>query len=226
MNNGKIVFVGTKPTIHKITVEAAKRCRPVGFFVTDWKPGTITNKERVLRRSTGYDPDNVSQQSSGLNGGGNILAASGNVDNIEVNGNIDEESDNTRRFNRPTPSRDAPTPDLIILLDTFNVPYIVNEANLANIPVIALCDTDVDPTVVPYPIPGNDDSLPAVELVAGVLSLAAKEGYETRFAVENATKRYRFERAMRNVAPSAAAYNASKSGGGYKGKKKVVANAV
>jgi small subunit ribosomal protein S2 len=55
---GNIVFVGTKPKLHKLVVETSiqNNC----FYIIHWMGGMLTNKERVLRRSVGYDPDKVS----------------------------------------------------------------------------------------------------------------------------------------------------------------------
>lgn len=54
------------------------------------------------------------------------------------------------------------------------------EARQAGIPTIALLDTNMDPRLVSYPIPGNDDASSAVEFVAEKLASAAREGLELR----------------------------------------------
>ncbi|KAI8979166.1 ribosomal protein S2, flavodoxin-like domain-containing protein [Mycotypha africana] len=71
-------------------------------------------------------------------------------------------------------------PDLIILLNPLEHKIAINEAQLHNIPMIAITDTDYDPRHVSYPIPANDDSVRGVELIAKVLSAAAKEGLHRR----------------------------------------------
>ena len=53
----------------------------------------------------------------------------------------------------------------------------IHEANLQQVPVIALCDSDCDPSKVQYPIPGNDDSFEGVELVCKTLGEACRQGY-------------------------------------------------
>lgn len=69
-------------------------------------------------------------------------------------------------------------PDLVIILDYKRNLVAVQECEKGNIPLIALCDTDCDPRPVTYPIPANDESLSAVELVAKSLAVAAKNGRE------------------------------------------------
>ncbi|OBZ90716.1 37S ribosomal protein mrp4, mitochondrial [Choanephora cucurbitarum] len=71
-------------------------------------------------------------------------------------------------------------PDLIVLLNPLEHKIAIAEAQLNNIPIIAITDTDYDPRLVTYPIPANDDSIRGVELVAKVLSAAAKDGLHKR----------------------------------------------
>ncbi|PJF18205.1 hypothetical protein PSACC_01984 [Paramicrosporidium saccamoebae] len=75
---------------------------------------------------------------------------------------------------------DKLTPDLLILLDPVTNEMAVQEAQKGNIPTIAICDTNFDPTSVTYPIPANDDAFSSVELVARTLAMAALEGRNTR----------------------------------------------
>ncbi|KAI9312546.1 ribosomal protein S2, flavodoxin-like domain-containing protein [Zopfochytrium polystomum] len=154
MRNGNVVFVGTRLSLHRLTVAAALRAD--AFFVTHWVKGTITNRERVLRRSVGFDPDKVTQE---------MVAA-------------DDLSGDDSAAATAAPSKQPPVqvPDLIILLDMPNNLSAVREANLQGVPIIAICDTDCDPRLVQYPIPANDDSVAGVELIAGLLSMACKRG--------------------------------------------------
>ncbi|PWN46843.1 ribosomal protein S2 [Violaceomyces palustris] len=71
-------------------------------------------------------------------------------------------------------------PDLVIVLNPLENSYAIREATQANIPTMAITDTDVDPRSVTYPIPANDDSLRTVELIVGVLSKAGEEGLQRR----------------------------------------------
>lgn len=56
---GAVVFVGTRLAIHKIAVDAARSCGQ--YFCIEWKEGLITNRERLLKRSTGFDPSKAVQ---------------------------------------------------------------------------------------------------------------------------------------------------------------------
>jgi small subunit ribosomal protein S2 len=66
------------------------------------------------------------------------------------------------------------------IVDTNKEHIAVQEAHKLNIPVIAMLDTNCDPDVVDYPIPGNDDAIRAVGLLTRVIADAAAEGLIAR----------------------------------------------
>lgn len=67
-------------------------------------------------------------------------------------------------------------PDAIFIIDPRRETIAVLEAHKLDIPVIAIVDTNCDPDVVDYPIPGNDDAIRAIELVVGLMANAFIEG--------------------------------------------------
>ncbi len=67
-------------------------------------------------------------------------------------------------------------PDAVFVLDTKKEHIAVTEANKLKIPVVAVVDTNVDPDVVQYPIPGNDDAIRANALMSRVIAEAVEEG--------------------------------------------------
>ena len=67
-------------------------------------------------------------------------------------------------------------PDAVFVIDTKKEHIAVTEANKLGIPVVAVVDTNVDPDVVQYPIPGNDDAIRANSLLARVIADAVEEG--------------------------------------------------
>ena len=70
----------------------------------------------------------------------------------------------------------AKRPDAVFVLDTKKEHIAVTEANKLGIPVVAVVDTNVDPDVVQFPIPGNDDAIRANSLMARVIAEAIEEG--------------------------------------------------
>ena len=79
-------------------------------------------------------------------------------------------------------------PDAVFILDTKKEHLAVTEANKLGIPVVAVVDTNVDPDVIQFPIPGNDDAIRATSLMCRVIADAVEEG--------------RYINAKRNPAPA------------------------
>jgi small subunit ribosomal protein S2 len=71
---------------------------------------------------------------------------------------------------------DEQAPDAVFILDTKKEHIAVTEANKLGIPIIAVVDTNVDPDIIQYPIPGNDDAIRANALMARVIAEAIQEG--------------------------------------------------
>ncbi|KDQ18476.1 hypothetical protein BOTBODRAFT_171313 [Botryobasidium botryosum FD-172 SS1] len=69
-------------------------------------------------------------------------------------------------------------PDLVVFLNPAQNLHAIRECAIARIPTIGIIDSDVDPRIVMYPIPANDESIRTAELVAGVISIAGREGVE------------------------------------------------
>ncbi len=67
-------------------------------------------------------------------------------------------------------------PDAVFVIDTKKEHIAVTEANKLGIPVVAVVDTNVDPDVIQYPIPGNDDAIRANGLLVRVIAEAVEEG--------------------------------------------------
>jgi small subunit ribosomal protein S2 len=67
-------------------------------------------------------------------------------------------------------------PAAVIVTDLIQDKNAVKEAQTLNIPVFAICDTNVDPTGIDFPIPANDDAIKAVKLILDYFAAAVKEG--------------------------------------------------
>ena len=76
-------------------------------------------------------------------------------------------------------------PDAIFVLDTKKESIAVTEANKLGIPVVAVVDTNVDPELVQYPIPGNDDAIRSAALLTKVVAEAAAAGLIARAGARN-----------------------------------------
>ena len=81
-------------------------------------------------------------------------------------------------------------PDAIFVVDPKKEKICIQEAHTLGIPLIGICDTNCDPEELDYVIPGNDDAIRAVKLIAGAMANAVIEGREGRMgaaAVEEET---------------------------------------
>jgi len=74
------------------------------------------------------------------------------------------------------------TPDLAIILNPLQNLNAIRECAQQNIPTIGVVDSNADPRIVLYPIPANDENTRTAELIAGVLSVAGREGVALREA--------------------------------------------
>ncbi|KAL7275852.1 hypothetical protein RUND412_001197 [Rhizina undulata] len=90
------------------------------------------------------------------------------------------ERDGRDRVVKDVQDPDAVRPDLVVCLNLLENYVLLHECGLYGIPTVGIVDTDCDPTWVTYPIPANDDSLRAVQLIAGVLGRAGQEGRTRR----------------------------------------------
>lgn len=71
-------------------------------------------------------------------------------------------------------------PDLVVFLNPIVNVHAIRECAIEHVPTIGIVDSNVDPRVVMYPVPANDESTRTAELVAGVLSIAGREGATLR----------------------------------------------
>lgn len=86
----------------------------------------------------------------------------------------------TNRELAPAETAGICKPDLIVVLNPTENRNALRESMQARIPTIGIIDTDSEPSMVTYPIPGNDDSLRSVNLILGVLSRAGQRGRQNR----------------------------------------------
>ncbi|KAK7043651.1 hypothetical protein VNI00_008262 [Paramarasmius palmivorus] len=81
-----------------------------------------------------------------------------------------------KTFGHETVRGERVIPDLVVILNPLANMSAIHECALLHIPTIGIVDSNVDPRIVMYPIPANDESTRTAEIVAGVLSIAGREG--------------------------------------------------
>jgi small subunit ribosomal protein S2 len=67
-------------------------------------------------------------------------------------------------------------PGIVFIVDTKKEQIAVKEARKLNIPIIAVVDTNADPTIIDYPIPANDDAAKSISIISRIMADAVVEG--------------------------------------------------
>ena len=167
-NGGTILFVGTKKQAQEAIAEQATR---VGMPYVNhrWLGGMLTNfqtiSKRIARLKELEAMDFTNPAASGLTKK-ELLVLSREKEKLATSlGGLRD-------------LRKVPT--AIWVVDTNKEHLAVEEAHKLGIPVIGILDTNCDPDVVDFPIPGNDDALRAVGLLTGVIADAVAEGLLAR----------------------------------------------
>ena len=161
-NNGKVLFVGTRKQASEATKEEALRSN--SYYVTErWLGGTLTNFKTIRRRVKRLEEIEK-------------MEADGTFDVLpkkEVIG-IKKEYDKLNKI--LCGIRDMyKLPDALFIVDPSKEENAIKEARILNIPVFGIVDTNCDPDMVDYVIPGNDDAIRAVKLIIGVMANAICE---------------------------------------------------
>ena len=161
-NGGKVIFVGTKKQAQEASMEEA--IRSDSYYVTErWLGGTLTNF-RTIKRRIGY-LDQVEK-----------MEANGTLDVLPKKEviKIKKEYDKLNSYFCGIRNMKK-LPDAMIITDPKKEYIAIKEARKLGIPVFGIVDTNCDPDLVDYVIPGNDDAVRAVKLVMGVLTNAIAE---------------------------------------------------
>lgn len=162
-----VLFVGTKRQAKEAIVQEATRSG--AFYVaTRWLGGTFTNFTTIQGRIDHL----VQLEERKLKGQFQVLPKR-EVQRLE---------DRISRLNRYLGGIKEMTrlPAAIFIVDIGKEKIAVAEARRMKVPIIALVDTDCDPSLVDYPIPGNDDAIRSIRLVTRKIADAVLEGYEQR----------------------------------------------
>ena len=161
----QIVFVGTKKQARETVKIEAKRCG--AHYVTErWIGGTITNF-KVIKKNIDKLINLIRQKETGE------LEKYTKKERLL----IDREIEKLQRNIGGIVNLKA-TPDVLFVVDAKREKTAIREAKSAGVPVVALIDTNCDPSNIKYVIPGNDDAIKSVALVLKVVADALEHGYK------------------------------------------------
>ena len=170
-----VLFVGTKRQAVEIIEDEAKRAQM--FFVNQrWLGGMLTNFQ-TIRRSV----EKLKKFESALTDGTHERLTKKEV------GQMEKERVKLEKYLSGIKNMNS-LPGCVFVLDTRVERIAVREANRLSIPVIAIVDTNCDPDGIDYPIPGNDDAIRSIKLIASRISDACIEGAHLRTQREESEK--------------------------------------
>ncbi|GHS89568.1 30S ribosomal protein S2 [Synergistales bacterium] len=167
---GTVLFVGTKRQSQETIKEESIRCGQ--YYINQrWLGGLMTNFPTIRKRVhrmielRKYDEDNTWETFS----------------KKEV-ASLRKEQSKLEKYLGGIAKMDA-VPDAIFLIDPRREENAIAEARKLGIPVVSIVDTNCDPEVIDYPIPGNDDAIRAIKLITGLMANAILEGRQGADAV-------------------------------------------
>ena len=160
----KVLFVGTKKQLKDVVAEAAKSV-DMPYVTVRWVGGTLTNVETVNRQIKKLKDLERRMASGELENRYSKLEVQRYQEEIDL---LNERYGGIKEMSEQ--------PAMIIVVDALEDGNAIREANNLHIPVVALTDTNVDPTNIDYVIPMNDDSIKATKLALDYFCEAIKEG--------------------------------------------------
>ena len=161
-NGGAVLFVGTK----KQAQEAAEECatRTNMYFVNErWLGGTLTNFKTIRSRIKRMEEIEKMEQEG-------VFEMLPKKEVIQIKKEYDKLNKNLRGIREM-----KKMPQALVIVDPRKEEIAIKEARILGIPVFGIVDTNCDPDMVDYVIPGNDDAVRAVKLLIGVLTNAIAE---------------------------------------------------
>ena len=161
----EILFVGTKKQASEAIVEESKRCG-MNYVSERWLGGTLTNFQ-TISKSIKKLKELEEMKNSG------IYQAVSKKEMIK----LEKERERLERYFGGIKNMEK-LPKSIFVIDPRKERIAVNEAKIMEIPIVGLVDTNCDPDVIDYIIPGNDDAIRAIKLITSKIADAVIEGKE------------------------------------------------
>ncbi|PLX46312.1 MAG: 30S ribosomal protein S2 [Deltaproteobacteria bacterium] len=160
---GRVLFVGTKSQACDIIKEEALRCGE--FFVNHrWLGGTLTNFDTIKRSIERLVDIDRREEDGTLD----LLTKKERLGQLRERDKLERNLGGIKEMKHH--------PSIIFVIDPVREMIAVREARRLGIPVIAIADTNCDPDLIDYPIPGNDDAIRAIKLFTSAVADAVLEG--------------------------------------------------
>lgn len=167
-DGGKILYVGTKKQARETVEKEAKRAG-MYYINESWKGGLLTNFQTIRERiNYMFEIEDMEED--------------GTFDSLTKKEALDlrRKKEKLQKFYNGIRDMEE-LPDALFIIDQSMEQIAIHEARLLGIPVVGLIDTNCDPDMIDYIIPGNDDAIRAIKLLTSVITNAvveAKEGLQ------------------------------------------------
>ena len=165
-DGGEILFVGTKKQAQESIKEEAERCGM--YYVNErWLGGMLTNFKTIRTRIARL----IELEKMQEDGTFEVLPKKEVAVLLHEKEKLDKNLGGIKEMTR--------IPDVMFVVDPRKEKIAIQEAHILGIPVVAIVDTNCDPEEVDYVIPGNDDAIRAVKLIASKIAdavIEAKQG--------------------------------------------------
>jgi small subunit ribosomal protein S2 len=169
-DGGNVLFVGTKKQAQEVMQSEAERCG-MWYVNQRWLGGTLTNFQ-TIRTRINYMLDLQQKQEQGYF---RVLQKKEGVKLEETLAKLEKYFLGIRDMTK--------VPDAMFIIDICKEDICIAEARRMGVKVFAIVDTDTDPDLVDFPIPGNDDAVRSIRLVTGRMANAILEGKAQREAM-------------------------------------------
>lgn len=173
---GIILFVGTKKQIQNIIESYATECG-MPYVKNRWLGGTLTNFETISKRTKRIDEIEEMEKSGIFE----------KLPKKEVLG-IKREHEKLL-FNIGGIRNMKKFPDVLYAIDPNKEMIAIREARKLGIPIVAITDTNCDPDIIDFVIPGNDDAIRSCNLITSVMCDAVKKGKEQKVKLEESPEK-------------------------------------
>jgi small subunit ribosomal protein S2 len=163
----KVLFVATKKQAKDIVSNAARSVN-MPYITERWPGGCLTNfatQRKSVKKMTGFDRMLTDSTFENISKKEKLQITRQKAKMEKLLGSI---ADLTR------------LPAALFIVDTVKEHIAVSEARKLNIPTIAICDTNTDPTTIDFPIPANDDATKSIALIMELMVKAIEEGLAER----------------------------------------------
>ncbi len=173
-----VLFVGTKKQAQDIVQETATRFHQP-YVIHRWLGGMLTNNQTIRLSVTRMRDLQVQDANGSLDKAGKKEGSRLRRELVKLERNLSGIADMERM------------PAALIVVDVVREAIAVQEARRLGIPVVAIVDTNGDPRLIDYPIPGNDDSIRSIQCLVGILGETIQHASNeyAKHAAEEARKR-------------------------------------